>query len=385
MRKIAIITATRAEYGLLAPIVRRLREYEDNEFRVELVVTGTHLSREYGCTVQEIVEDGVRIDHEVQVSIASSLPNDISRNQAELLVKFTDLFSSEKYNAVLLLGDRYEMISFAIAAMNTHTPIFHVSGGDITECAMDDSIRHALTKMSYLHFTSNEESRRRVVQMGEHPSRVFNFGSTSIDNMMDSADMDLDEVLEEIGLHRCCYALCTYHPVTLGSHNIKEQMEGLLEAIRKNSGIEFIVTRSNADQGGSLINQILDENEAGIPNLHVYSSLGVKRYLSLMRYAEFVLGNSSSGIIEAPSFHIPTVNIGDRQKGRLKAQSVIDCQEDPGSIMGAIKTALSEEMRQVCRNIINPYGNGRAAEKIAQKCREVVRSEINLQKKFYLL
>ena len=384
MKKIAIVTATRAEYGLLSPVIKKLREYENIQLRIETVVTGTHLSGKYGNTVEEIKNDGVRIDHQVEISTKSDSERDISCNQAEALIKFTDLFLQQRYNAVIFMGDRYETLPIAIAAGNTGTPIFHLCGGDTTEGAIDEWIRHSITKMSYLHFVTNAESRKRVIELGENPNRVFNYGSTSIDNIINVATMSKTEALESVELDDCKYALCTYLPVTMENNCIDNQMCSFIEVIKSFPEIQFIVTKSNADQGGARINDILDREMEKIGNLHVFTSLGIKRYLSLMRYAEFVLGNSSSGIIEAPVFHIPTVNIGDRQRGRLQPESVINCLPDTDSINEAIRIALSNGFRKVCSNVRNPYGDGHAAEKIAKKTIEFVESgNIDLKKKFF--
>lgn len=381
MKKIAVVTATRAEYGLLSPVIQALRMRENNELRSELIVTGTHLSEKYGMTIHEIKE---RIDHKIPISVESDTELNISENQAEALVKFTRLFIKEQYSAVLLLGDRYETLAIAMAAGNTRTPIFHLCGGDTTEGALDEWIRHAITKISYLHFTTNEESRKRVIQLGESPERVFNYGSTSIDNILNMADMAKEEVLKSVGLADCRYVLCTYHPVTMEDGSVDEQICQFLDAVRSFPELEFIVTKSNADRGGARINVLLDEAEPQMDNLHVFTSLGVRRYLSLMKHAEAVLGNSSSGIIETPAFHIPTVNIGDRQKGRLRSASIIDCEPDPNSIMRAIRTALSDEYKAVCETVVCPYGDGHAAEQIAGKTVEtVMKDSIDLKKKFY--
>ena len=385
MKKIAIVTATRAEYGLLMPVIKELRKFESEEFRTELLVTGTHLSEKYGMTIQEIVKDGLRIDHKIPISVKSDSEIDISQNQAETLVKFTELSAQEKFNAVVLLGDRYETLAVAIAAGNTRTPVFHLCGGDTTEGALDEWIRHSITKISYLHFVTNEESRNRVIQLGEDPNRVFNYGSTSIDNILHVADMSKAEALSSVGLEDCKYAICTYHPVTMeAGSGIEEQIENFLKAIKEFPTIQFIVTKSNADQGGAKINALLDEAATKISNLHVFTSLGIKRYLSLMKYSEFVLGNSSSGIVETPAFHVPTVNIGDRQRGRLQSASIINCGADKVSIVNAIKIALSEEHKKNCKAVVSPYGDGHAAEQIAKKSYEVVMScYIDLKKKFY--
>lgn len=384
MKKIAIVTATRAEYGLLAPLIDELRRYENSELKVELIVTGTHLSSHYGMTVSEIEKNGQRIDKKIEIPVKSSTEMDISCNQADTLVKFTNLFALEHYNAIIILGDRYEMLMVAIAAGNTHTPIFHLCGGDTTEGAIDEWIRHSITKISFLHFVTNEDSRRRVIQLGEDPRRVFNYGSTAIDNIMNLADMGKYEALASVGLNDCNYAICTYHPVTMENANIDEMVYDFLQAMKTFPNIEFVVTKSNADQGGGRINEILDKAATEIVNLHVFTSLGVRRYLSLMRYAEFVLGNSSSGIAEAPAFHVPTVNIGDRQRGRLQSVSIINCSSKAEDIVNAIKYAMSSEHKAVCKQVISPYGDGTAAKQIAAKAKDIILGgEIDLKKKFY--
>lgn len=382
MKKIAVVTSTRAEYGLLSPIIKELRKKESDAFEVDLIVTGTHLSKEYGMTINEIDD---RVDYKISISVKNDSDIDISHNQAEALIEFTKLFSRQKYNAIVILGDRYEMLSVAIAAGNTRTPIFHLCGGDTTEGALDEWIRHSITKMSYLHFVTNEESKRRVIQLGESPERVFNYGSTSIDNIFRVADMDRKEALESVGLEEnVSYAICTYHPVTMTMGAVDEQIDSFLEAIKSFPEIQFIITKSNSDQGGSRINELLDKAGKCIENIHVFTSLGIRRYLSLMKYAEFVLGNSSSGIIETPSFGVPTVNIGERQRGRLQSESIINCGVSKGDIVSAIKMALSEEHRLICSKVVSPYGDGRAAEKIANRIIEEIKEEkIDLMKKFY--
>ncbi len=381
MKKIVVVSATRAEYGLLSPVVRELRKQESDTLKIDLVVTGTHLSEMYGMTISEIRE---RIDYIIPISLKSNTELDISENQAETLVKFTQFFAAGNYSAVLLLGDRYETFAIAIAAGNTLTPIFHLCGGDTTEGALDEWIRHSITKMSYLHFVTNYESKRRVIQLGEDPNRVFNYGSTSIDNILNIADMSKVDALKGIGLDNGPYALCTYHPVTMEAGGVDNQLYKFFRAIEHFPYIQFIVTKSNADQGGARINELLDVAVNEIDNLHVFTSLGVQRYLSLMKHAEFVIGNSSSGIIEAPAFHIPTVNIGDRQRGRLQSESIINCGSDTKEIVCAIETAISDAHKEKCLSVISKYGDGHSAIRIAAKAVEIVRSgRIDLKKKFY--
>ena len=381
MKKIAVITATRAEYSLLKPVIRELRKHESDLFRVDLIVTGTHLYEQYGMTIDEIDQ---RVDRRVEISVGSESDEDISVNQADALLKFTKVFVEEQYDGLLILGDRYEMLAVAIAAGNTRTPIFHMCGGDTTEGALDEWIRHSITKISYLHFVTNRDSYNRVVQLGENPSRVFNYGSTSIDNILELADMSKDDALESIGLSDCNYALCTFHPVTMENESIETKLDALLDAIKVFPELQFIVTKSNADKGGVKINSLLDEACTRIDNIHVFSSLGARRYLSLMRYADFVIGNSSSGIIETPAFGIPTINIGDRQKGRLRTASIIDCGETTADIVAAVNKAISSDFIEKSRQVVSPYGDGNAAGRIADKIFEVIKAgSIDLKKKFY--
>ena len=384
MKKVSVITSTRAEFGLLMPVIKELKKYENNEFFVELVVTGTHLKYEFGHTVDEIEMVDLSPDVLVEIPVESGNPIDISHNQAMAIETFTNLFMEKHYDGTVILGDRYEMLAIAIAAGNTCTPIFHLCGGDTTEGAIDEWIRHSITKMSYLHFPTNEVSYRRVIQLGESPDRVFNYGSTSIDNIIKNSNMPKTEALKSLGLSDCKYAICTYHPVTMGNTDVKWIVNQFLEAIKAYPQLQFIVTKSNADQGGAEINQMLDDANKVIDNLQVYSSLGVVRYLSLMKYAEFVLGNSSSGIIETPAFGVPTINIGDRQRGRLQSESVINCGEDTSDICKAIDKAISPRFQEVCRNVVSPYGDGWAAQRIAEKIvYTVVEDKIDLKKKFY--
>lgn len=383
MKKIAVVTTTRAEYGLLRPIIVELRKYENESVKIDLLVSGTHLSNQYGMTIREIQKDGLRIDKQIPIPIKCASSLDISKNQADTLVRFTDVFEREQYEGVILLGDRYEMLAVAVAATNTRTPIFHISGGDVTEGAIDESIRHSITKMSFLHFPTSEESRKRVIQLGESPDRVFNFGSTSIDNIKSIPLLSKEEALSSIGCNNTCYAVCTYHPVTLEDDSIEMILDDYFKAISAFPKINFIMTKSNADQGGEKINEILERKANESDHIQLFPSLGILRYLSLVKYSQFVLGNSSSGIIEVPTFGVPTVNIGDRQKGRLRTESVIDCKSDSNSIIEAINLALDNDFREKCKKIVSPFGDGTAAVKIATKCIETVNKEIVLKKHFY--
>ncbi len=384
MKKIAIVTATRAEYGLLKPVIIELRKNENKEVKIDLVVTGTHLSERHGSTIKEIEADSIRIDKTIPISVNNDSEVDIAENQADALIKFTRLFSKERYNAVVLLGDRYELLAIAIAAGNTKTPIFHLCGGDTTEGAIDEWIRHSITKISYLHFVTNDESRRRVIQLGEAPDRVFNYGSTSIDNIMSIEEISKKEALKSIGLPECRYALCTYHPVTTELEAPDKKVSELIRAMKAFPDIVFIITKANADQSGNRINKIFDQEAKDSDNLYVFASLGAYKYLSLMKHAEFVLGNSSSGIVEAPALKVATINIGDRQRGRLQSESIINCTEDARSIKEAIELAISDEHKNICKKIVSPYGVGNSGKKIANKILFTIQNKnIELKKSFY--
>lgn len=384
MTKIAIVTATRAEYGLLSPIIRSLRKFENDDFIVELIVCGTHLSNDFGMTITEIDSDEIRIDHKIQTPVASRISKDISFNQAATLTKFADLFESVHYDGIMILGDRYEMLAIAIAAGNAGIPIFHISGGDTTEGSVDEWIRHSITKISYIHFTTNEISRKRVIQLGESPDRVFNYGSTAIDNIISMPYVSKADILGSLGLLDCKYAVCTYHPVTISHETVDGYAFAFIRAIESFPDITFIITKANSDRGGARINELLEQAEKRLENVHVYASLGNYRYLSLLRHSEFILGNSSSGIVEAPTLHVPTVNIGERQRGRLQSESVINCGAKTDDIISAVNHAMTDEHKAICKKVINPYGDGHSADRIAAKTYEILINEgIDLKKKFY--
>ncbi len=382
MMKIAVITSTRAEYGLLQPVLREFRKHESADLRVSLVVTGTHLSEAHGLTVKEIEEAGDRIDFRIPTGVGSDSASDIAKNEADTVVKFTELFEKEKFSAVVVLGDRYEILMVALAAVNTSTPIFHISGGDTTEGAADECFRHSITKMSYLHFPTNEDSRRRIIQLGEAPERVFNVGATGVDNILNYPLVDSSSVLEELGVPAGKYAICTYHPTTIGVSDIEKEMAGLVSAISEFPDVQFVVTKSNSDLGGAKINEIWEKAATSCANIHLFASLGMKRYLSLLKDAQFMIGNSSSGLIEAPAMHVPTINIGDRQRGRLQAESVLSCGTSADSIAEAIRKALSNDMKKISKEASCPFGDGHAAEKIVEHSLEALKNGIDLRKSF---
>lgn len=382
MKTLMLVSSTRADYGLLYPVIQEFRSREaESMLSLRLAVTGTHLSRAYGETIEEIKRDGVRIDDIVPTPVASGSEEEIAENFSGTMKAFTDLFAGRQPDAVMVLGDRYEILAVCVAALVCRIPIFHLAGGDVSEGAVDDAIRHAITKMAAAHFPTNEGARRRIIQMGEHPSRVYNAGSTSIDNILQEKLLDKEEILKELGLSEE-YILCTYHPVTLGEGQAKEEIR-ILVSVLSRMGVAAVFTKSNADLGGECINECLDEAAKQNENIYVHSSLGRKRYLSAMKYARCVVGNSSSGIIESPSLHVPTVNIGDRQKGRLRAGYVIDTPMEEGHLENAIRMALSDKGQQFAHAAVNPYGDGHAAQRIARYSSQLLEEGITAVKRFY--
>ncbi|WP_286152669.1 UDP-N-acetylglucosamine 2-epimerase [Sporofaciens musculi] len=383
MKKICVVTSTRAEYGLLKPIILKLQSKKN--FDVRVAVTGAHLSPEFGLTYREIVKDGIEINKKIEMLMSADTPAAISKSMGLGLIGFADYFLESRPEGVLLLGDRYEMLAVACAAMNEGIPIIHLHGGETTEGAVDDAIRHAITKMSYLHMASTETYRRRIIQMGEAPDRVFCVGAMGVENAMHTTLLkksDLEKVLQmDLDVP---YAVVTFHPVTLEKDSAKIQTGELLEALDAFPDWKFIVTKANADKDGRIINRMLDSYASNHKNIKVFDSLGMTRFLSAVKYSRMVIGNSSSGLIEAPSFHVPTINIGDRQKGRIRADSVIDCLPEKKDILRAMKRAEDTGFRKGLVNMDNPYGNGETSDKIIKILdARLLGAEVNLKKRFY--
>jgi GDP/UDP-N,N'-diacetylbacillosamine 2-epimerase (hydrolysing) len=382
-KKISILTANRAEYGLLKPVIEMLQEVSD--FDVRVVATGAHLSPEFGLTFKEIENDGILIDEKIEVLLSSDTPAAISKSMGLTMISFADYFERLKPDMLIVLGDRYETLAVSTAAMNQRIPIAHLYGGEKTEGAVDDSIRHAITKMSYLHFTSTEEYRNRVIQLGEQPDRVLSVGAIGIENILKEKLMSKTELEADIDFKLDKpYAMITFHPVTLENNNSAEQFQALLDVCKLYNDMKFIFTKSNADAHGRIINRMIDEFIEEHDHAVAFISLGTTRYLSALKYCTMVIGNSSSGLVEAPSFGIPTVNIGDRQKGRLQAESVINCEPKKEDIKQAVALSLTSEFMKRARKAVNPYGDGNTSDKIVDTIKDFVLNEkINLKKKFY--
>lgn len=383
MKKICVATATRAEYGLLKPLIHSLQN--ERCFDVKIAATGAHLSAEFGFTYKEIQSDGIVIDKKIPILLSSDDSVSISKTMALALSGFAEYFDEIKPDLLIVLGDRYEMLAVCCAALNARIPIAHLYGGETTEGAIDEAIRHAITKMSYLHFTSTEVYRKRVIQLGENPERVFAVGALGIENILTEKLLTKDEFEKSINWKiKDKFVLVTFHPVTLENETAHEQFSEILKAIDSFPDMQFLFTKANADANGRIINSMIDEYVSCHNNTIAFESLGNLRYLSAIKHCECVLGNSSSGIVEVPSFHKPTINIGDRQKGRIQAKSVINVLPQSEEIINALNLAVSDEFRYGLKDIKNPYGDGDTTQKIIAIIKDFLYNDkVYLKKKFF--
>ena len=380
-RKICIITGTRAEYGLLYWLMKELES--DIDVDLQIIVTGMHLSPEFGLTYKEIEKD-FNIDRKLEILTSSDTTVGTSKAMGLAQISFAETYEDLRPDIIVALGDRYEIFSAVSAAMIARIPVAHIHGGEATEGLIDEAIRHSLTKMSQLHFTATEEYMNRVIQLGEHPSRVFNVGGMGIENIKRMQLLSKDEFEESIGTKlNKKNILVTFHPVTFENDTSKKQFQELLCAIDELNDTTIIFTKANSDTDGRIINQLIDEYAAtNKSKAIVFASLGQLRYLSAMQYIDAIVGNSSSGLIEAPSFKIGTINIGDRQKGRIKAESVIDCLPDRESIKKAFKELYSEKFQSDIKNTKNPYGDDCASKPIIEILKTIELDNI-LKKEFF--
>ena len=384
IKKIGIITGTRAEYGLFKPLINKI--VKDNALELQLFVTGMHLSPEFGLTYKQIEEDGYHITEKIETLLSSDTTVGVNKSIGLGIMSFSEAYMRRKPDIIVVLGDRYETLAAVIAAMISKIPIAHIHGGEKTEGAVDDAIRHSITKMSYLHFTSTEIYRNRVIQLGEHPGRVFNVGAIGIENIKNIGFYDKEQLEDRINFKfDKPVALVTFHPVTLENATAKEQFSNLLAALEEEKQLNIIFTKANADTDGRVINQMIDQYvESYSKRCKAFVSMGQQNYLSAMRYSCIVIGNSSSGIIEAPSFGIPTVNIGDRQKGRVMPQSVINCEDNKKDILKAIRLGLSKQFREEIKYCNNPYEQENTSERILEVIKKSLFDQtITLKKGFY--
>ncbi|MGI9325550.1 MAG: UDP-N-acetylglucosamine 2-epimerase [Pseudomonadales bacterium] len=369
--KICVVTGSRAEYGLFKPLLEALKS--DDAFELQLVATAMHLSPTFGSTYQEIEADGFTLDAKVDMLLASDSEVSIAKSVGIGTFSIAEALSRLAPDSVMLLGDRFETLAAAQAAMLQRIPVLHIHGGEITEGAVDDAIRHAITKMSYLHFASTDEYRNRIIQLGEHPDRVFNvgaLGAQSAANLLPLSNAELESDLG-IGLKRPLF-LSTYHPETLADRKPHDALQDMLDTFAEFPQATIVLTYPNADAAGQTLIPLLERfAEQHQDRVSLNRSLGQKRYLSLLQYADVVVGNSSSGIIEAPSLGTPTVNIGARQDGRVMADSVVCCEDNKQAIVDAIQRCLSKEFQSMAANVTNPYGQGDTCQRIVDTLKRV--------------
>ncbi|MFS1464388.1 UDP-N-acetyl-D-glucosamine 2-epimerase, UDP-hydrolysing [Vibrio lentus] len=380
IQKVAVFTGTRAEYGLLFWLLKDIQS--DPDLTLQLLVSGMHLSPEFGETYQQIEKDGFKIDEKIEILLSSDSAVGTAKSMGLGVLGFSDSLARLQPDVLVILGDRFEALAAAQTAMILRIPIVHLHGGEITEGAYDDAIRHAITKLSYLHGTSTDEYRQRVIQLGEAPERVRNVGAIGLDYLKRADFMSLSELGESLNFSLTkLFFLVTYHPVTLGNEAPEEAFQALLDALNCFPEHQVILTYPNADDGGRRIIPMLEAYAASQPDrVLAIPSLGQVRYLSAVKYAAAVIGNSSSGIIEVPAFDVPTVNIGSRQKGRLAAKSVLHCEANRADIERAIRSANEREYKEAAEEIENPYGQGNTSEKVIEMIKNL---DFNPCKTFY--
>ena len=367
MRKIAVFTGTRAEYGLLYWVIKGLKSDENVE--LQLYVGGMHLSREFGFTIEQIEADGFCVTERLDFLLASDSPAAIAKSMGLALISASEAFARNQPDLLVILGDRFEALAVSQAAMLLRVPIAHIHGGETTAGLIDEAIRHSISKMAHLHFTATELYRERVIQLGEHPDRVFNVGAPGIDSIKRLKLLKKEELSVELGFELDKpYFVVTFHPVTLMDGGDVDALINLISVLNEYPAFKILMSFPNADTDNGKITKILDDfYSKNKERVFIFRSLGQLKYLSALKYCRAVLGNSSSGLIEAPSFGIPTLNIGDRQKGRLTGPSVVNCNSTKGSIGEALNKILSKEFIEVCKSADNPYGIGDSSEKIVSK------------------
>ena len=382
MRTIGVLTVGRSDFGIYRPVLEAIRD--DSELELCLIVSGMHLSPHYGATVEQIEVEGFTVDERVDMLLCSDSPEGIAKSMGLGTMGFAQVYAHSRPDVLLVLGDRFEMHAAALAALPFNIPVAHIHGGEVTEGAMDEALRHAITKLSHLHFTSTEEYAQRVIQLGEEPWRVIVSGAPSLDNLNRMSYLNASGLKERFGLRiNEAPLLVTFHPVTLEYTQVDVQTNELLRALH-DRGSSVIFTLPNADTGNSVIRQKIASFVKYHPNsAQAVENLGTQGYFSLMKLSAAMVGNSSSGIIEAASFELPVVNIGSRQGGRARGRNVIDVGYNHSEILDGIQRAVAPAMRQSLQGMQNPYGDGHSAERIVSRLREVPLDEKLIVKRFY--
>lgn len=383
VRHICVVTSTRADYGILTGLIKKIEL--DDELELHLVATGMHLDEDFGNTVTEIEKDGFTLDDQIRILEKGEGAKAVTKTMANAITGFSRYFERVHPEVVILLGDRTEIMGVALAALISNIPIAHIHGGELTEGAVDDAIRHSISKMSSIHFVACEEYRKRVIQMGEFPDCVFNVGAMGVENAIKLKKIPKEEVLEKLGVkNNRPYALVTFHPETKSIIGAMLQIQPLMKAMKAHPEMDFIITKANSDAGGRTINELWEQECKVEENWRLYSSLGMKLYLSAVSYANFVIGNSSSAILEVPSFKIASIDIGNRQKGRIMAPSIIHVENEEEEILGAIDEALDAFNNNRFKEIENPFGGGDTADRILEILKEQLRqNKITSKKSFF--
>jgi len=379
-RKVCVITGSRAEYGLLRWVMQGIKD--EPTLTLQVIATGMHLSPYFGDTYQEIEGDGFVIDRKVETLTEVDTPVGIAKSMGTGMIGFADAINELCPDLIVVLGDRYEIFSAVAVALVAKVPVAHIHGGELTEGNFDDSLRHSISKMSYLHFVAAEEYRNRVIQLGESPDRVFNVGGLGVDNIARIELISRDDLEQELKFtfHKQTL-LVTFHPVTLDQDSGAKQMTELLSALDSFPEIGLIFTMPNADPGGRWITGLIENFVGSHSNAVSFVSLGARQYLSVMACVSGVVGNSSSGLLEAPSLQVGTVNVGDRQRGRIQAESVISCEPNQLEIYTAITKLLSKEFQNIVQKVVSPFGNGGSSEKIVQTI--ILKTNENLGTKYF--
>ena len=381
-RRICVFTGGRAEYGLLKPLLDELNKAPSVELK--LLVSGMHLSREFGLTYENIEADGYRCDECVEMILSSDTPTGVCKSMGLGMIGFSEALVRLKPDLLVILGDRFESMAAATSAMVCRVPIVHIQGGEMTLGAIDDHIRHAITKMSWLHIVTTEVYRKRVIQLGENPKRVFNYGALNTDAMKKIKLLSKNKLEKEINFSLGSRSLLvTFHPVTLEKNTSEKYFQQILDVIDSYEGLNIIFTKTNADTEGRIINQMIDKYvEKNPQNTIAFKSMGQLRYISSLYYITAVVGNSSSGIIETPTFKVPTINIGEREEGRIIADNIICCEQNVDSIKSALDKALSHDFRESLVNMSNPYEQDNTTLSIAKLLKECELPKLT-KKEFY--
>lgn len=381
-RTICVVTGSRSEYGLLKPLLNEIRS--DPKLRLQIIATGMHLSRKHGLTYKDILKDGYHINEKIEIFRGSDTSDDITKAMGLGLIRFGDAYKRLKPDVVAVLGDRFEILSAIIPAFVNNIPVAHMSGGEVTQGALDDAFRHCITKMSHIHFTNAPEYRKRVIQLGESPKNVFCVGEVGLDNIRTLKLLSKPELEKAMGFKfGKRNLLVTFHPVTVENDTKGKQFKNILRALDELDDTHIIFTKANADPNGKVINRLIDNYVAENPAKAVaFVSMGQLRYMSAIKYVDGVVGNSSSGLVEVASYKKGAVNIGNRQTGRIKPRNVIDCAPQANSIRAAFKKLYSSKFQSSLRFVKNPYGDGKAAKRIVRVLRSIDLRNIT-KKKFH--